>query len=179
MERGGWPYSQVVASTLWSLGPDGKGGGKWTKDPSSSEVQSFVTTFGSAFASSDYELYSFGGVDQTAYNPAVRGLLTYNFTSKVWSNLTENTDYSVQAQATLSPNFGLAGVLLIIGGDAPPTSTYYYEGGVDLVDMSKVTIYDPAQKAWYTQQASGNVPPPRSEFCAVGIAAPDNSSYEM
>lgn len=179
MERGGWSYNGDVASTLWSLGPDGKGGGQWNIDSLSSEVQAYITTFGSAFASSNHEFYSLGGINQGSGSLAVQGLQTLNFSSNMWSDLTESAGYSVLAQATLSPDFGKLGVLVVLGGDSPPTSTYYYEEGRDLVEMSKITIYDPAQNSWYTQQAGGDVPPPRSEFCAVGIAAPDNSSYEM
>lgn len=33
--------------------------------------------------------------------------------------------------------------------------------------------------AWYTQTATGSIPEPCSDFCVVGIPAPDNSSYTI
>jgi hypothetical protein len=53
--------------------------------------------------------------------------------------------------------------------------------------MDEIVVFDIASlynngnpdKAWYTQKASGDVPPSRTDHCIVGIAAPDNSSYNI
>lgn len=45
--------------------------------------------------------------------------------------------------------------------------------------MSVITMYDIASGTWYTQTATGDIPPPRSEFCAVGAAGNNGSSFEL
>jgi hypothetical protein len=45
--------------------------------------------------------------------------------------------------------------------------------------MSNITVYDVHSDTWYYQTATGDVPPPRSEFCAAGSSPTDNSSYEV
>jgi hypothetical protein len=48
---------------------------------------------------------------------------------------------------------------------------------IDIFDIA--SVYGGGNGVWYTQQATGNIPPPRVDFCAVGAAAPDNSSHNM
>ena len=89
------------------------------------------------------------------------------------------TGYSVESQVISMPDFGKAGLLAFLGGESPTNQTFQYEVGTDIVDMSNITIYDVENDAWYYQTATGSVPPPRSEFCVVGSASADNSTYEM
>ena len=114
---------------------------------------------------------------------STEGLLTYDSGTSNGSNFpslgASQSGYSVQAEAVYMPNFGKAGLLAFLGGDSPPNQTYGYEQGSALVDMSNITIYNPQSDSWYHQTATGSVPPPHSEFCTVGSAPTDNSTYEM
>ena len=66
------------------------------------------------------------------------------------------------------PSFGTKGILIVLGGSSLPN------GGFNLV-----TIYDPHAQIWYLQTATGEIPEPRTGFCAVGTQGGDNSTYEM
>lgn len=68
------------------------------------------------------------------------------------------------------PNFGAAGVLVSLGGYNYETSTLY--------SMSSVEVYDIANKAWYQQDTTGDVPGSRIEFCLTG-AASTNRTFDV
>lgn len=140
-------------------------------------------TFGSAFTASNENFYSLGGVQSGVTNTSLAGLLTYTSNTNTWNNLSSAgatpSGFSVQAEAVFMPNFGNAGLLAILGGDSPSNQTYVYEEGVALVQMDNITIYDPDTGIWYHQTATGQIPPPRSEYCAIGAAPADNGTFEM
>lgn len=190
MERGGWAYSDDPSFYLWSFTPDGMGSVAWELNTASSSAQALNPTFGGAFTASSTHFYSLGGADSntggsdpTQVSEALEGLTIYNFESGIWRNKSSlpssQSGFSVQGQGNFMSNFGRAGLLAFLGGDSPPNSTYEYEAGAALVDMSNITIYDVNSDSWYHQTATGAVPPPRSEFCSVGSQPADNSSYEM
>ncbi|KAI9715126.1 MAG: hypothetical protein M1812_006105 [Candelaria pacifica] len=186
MERGGWQYTISPTLDLWTFSPDGQGGAAWSLNGLASiNASKLNPTFGGAFTASASSFYSLGGV--IAYGSitgfALEGLTIYDFRTGKWSNVTsagwQQSGYSVQSQAVFMPNFGQEGLVLFLGGDAPSNQTYQYEEGAALVDFSDIVIYDPAIGTWYHQPATGSVPPPRSEFCVVGSASKDNSSFEL
>jgi hypothetical protein len=181
-ERGGWGYTENSYS-LWSFQPDGHGGVVWNVAQDNSVAEQYTATVFSAFTASNAKFYSLGGVIASEGNIAVEGLLTYDFGTSRWSNSSSagaaQSAHPVQAEAVFMPNFGEVGLLAFLGGDSPPNQTYQYEEGAALVDMSNITIYDPHSETWYHQTATGSIPPPRSEFCAVGSAPTDNGTYEM
>jgi len=182
-ERGGWAYDGNPYS-LWSFQPDGEGGVLWNVAQDTSDAEQYISTAFSAFTASNANFYSLGGVVSTDIWAPVEGLLTYDFGTSRWSNSSSagaaQSAYSVQAEAVFIPNFGNMGLLAFLGGDSPPPNKAYgYEEGAALVDMSNITIYDPDSETWYHQTATGSIPPPRSEFCAVGSAPTDDSTYEM
>ena len=188
METGGWTYGSATQG-IWTFSPDGQGGALWSLNGSASQkAAQVIPTFGGAYTASATSLYSLGGVaaataSDTRNSDALGGLTIYDFQQDTWTNITSigwsPSGYAVLSQASVMPNFGQGGLVAFIGGDAPPNQTYQYEAGVALVDMSDITVYDPTGNTWYHQIATGSVPPPRSEFCAVGSASRDNSSYEM
>lgn len=51
--------------------------------------------------------------------------------------------------------------------------------------MGTINIFDIASASgmeggtWYVQNATGETPEPRTDFCLVSAAAPDNSSHNM
>lgn len=184
----GWAYQTSESYALWSFQPDGQGGASWHIS-GNSNTQQFTPTFASAFTSSDISFYSLGGAsvsvlnDSGLVNTTVSGLATFGFGAGAWNTQSSagasQSGNSVFAEAVFIPNFGEQGLITFLGGESPPNSTYEYETGAALVDMSNITIYDPKTQAWYHQTATGDIPPPRAEFCAVGNAPNDNATFEI
>ncbi|KIW94417.1 uncharacterized protein Z519_04393 [Cladophialophora bantiana CBS 173.52] len=46
-------------------------------------------------------------------------------------------------------------------------------------DMAEIVLYDVSAKKWYIQRATGDIPPPRTEFFTVGKASSDGKTYEV
>jgi len=192
---GGWPYlaneSLAVAmpSEVWTS-PAGAQSINWTLDvsPADSGLSSdTLGPFAPATAFTDSTFYSFGGSVLnllTLPNMTVLpGLVTQDLASDRWENSTASppsqSPYRTQAKAVVVSNFGAKGFFVVVGGENPPTEESFYEQGNFMADMSEITMYDIGSNTWYTQQATGDIPPPRSEFCVVGAASNDNSTYEM
>lgn len=49
----------------------------------------------------------------------------------------------------------------------------------DMYKLSEIFVYDIASSTWHLQKAKGDVPDPRTEFCAGVSAAPDDSSFQI
>ncbi len=49
----------------------------------------------------------------------------------------------------------------------------------DQILMNKLSVYDIHNSAWYTVDASGDIPGNRTNFCAAVSAAPDYSSFQV
>ena len=186
-EWGGWPYDDNTDYWLWSFQPDGKGSSAWSQNPAPASLgRTLSAPFGSASASSPTAFYALGGAfvpDFTDVNTAMAGLVSYNFSSNSWSNTSSSdfsdTSYSVLAESSFVPTFGMEGLLTFVGGSIPSNQTYLYNLKADLTSMETVAIYDLQSGHWYHQTTTGDIPPVRTKFCSVGAAAPDNSSYEM
>jgi hypothetical protein len=114
---------------------------------------------------------------------SVSGLTTFDFQKTSWSNDSSfgysSNGYGVLGEAQFTPIFGQEGVLVVLGGSIPSNQTFQYDTGLDLVDMSHVSLYDVSSGHWHVQTASGDIPSPRTQFCMTGVSAADNSSYEM
>ena len=106
----------------------------------------------------------------------VPGLLTFTFQNLSLVNSTDAGYFpSIYAnRQALNPGFmlqvplyGVDGILIMMGGS--------YPGGA----FNNITIYDTYTGSWFSQDASGDIPDPREEFCAVGMQDKSNNSYEM
>ena len=191
---GGWPYSQgddistSMPSELWSF-EAGSTTIEWTQntDPSANGLPSdSLGPFAPAYAFSNSTLYCFGDVALLYDLPnmtVLSGLVTQDFSSQTWENNTaqipNQSPFRTESRAVFVPNFGDQGFLLVVGGESPPTEASFYQEGDWMVDMSIITLYEIATEAWYTQRATGDIPPPRSVFCAVGSASSDGQYFEM
>ena len=147
--------------------------------------------FGCASVSSNTTFYCLGGASvannvfsvdtQPTFLP-VQGLVQYNFANQTWSNIsapgTGSATYTIGASAALASNFGNSGFLVFIGGSEPTEQTFLYGGNVPLASMAVITLFDIASSTWYTQEATGDIPPGRIEFCSVA-AESQNHSFEM
>jgi hypothetical protein len=192
---GGWPYNTSYSSGLWFSTPWSNGTVEWEMAPLSAANglgEGATAPFDGAFVASDRAFYNLGGVfspNSSGYFPgpggiytAVQGLIEYDFASGIWRNdsTTDATQsgYSIQANAARAPNFGKAGFLIFVGGDIPNNQTYAFDQSTQLASMSVITLYDLESKTWYHQNATGDIPPERIEFCSVGAVSLENS-FEM
>ncbi|KAF7556327.1 hypothetical protein G7Z17_g1544 [Cylindrodendrum hubeiense] len=105
------------------------------------------------------------------------GMLTYNMTERTWANestvpLNSPTGTWISGQALCVPGFGSSSLVFVIGGQTTPR-TSAARVDADFTDFSNITFYDPVQKEWYWQEASGDVPRGRELFCAVGVQGKD------
>jgi hypothetical protein len=102
-------------------------------------------------------------------------LLKYEMDSGVWSNNTgpDNTPRAEGVMVYLPASE--SGILVYFGGLELP----YGNVTTTSSPMNMIYIYDIASTKWYSQIASGEVPPDRRRFCAGAAWAPDQSSYNM
>lgn len=187
-EWGGWPYDANQNNWVWSFQPDGRGGAAWTQNPApASQGQPLNAPFGASWVSTPAAFYSVSGtlVPEYGYGPntTIQGLVSYNFSSNIWSNTSSagvsDSGYQVFGEGRYVPNFGPEGLLVFFGGSTPPNEQFGYNKGTTLASLEKISIYDLQGDRWYRQNTTGDIPPVRSNFCSVGVAAPNNSSYEM
>ncbi|KAI9709817.1 MAG: hypothetical protein M1812_007609 [Candelaria pacifica] len=68
---------------------------------------------------------------------------------------------------------GDKGMLMSLGGRP------YESGTAPIFPLDVVRVYDIASGNWYSQQATGDIPQPRNNFCGVVAPAKDNSSYNV
>jgi hypothetical protein len=203
---GGWPYNAPNPVAEYSF-PVNNGIVSWTLDytggiGNSSTLPSFggKTCPGySLYASSPTTYYSLGGMMTGGTDPALAGLetnavpltglLTYNNQEISWGNASSTAyggttfgggqGFAIAGEGIYVPNFGTAGILVFLGGDAPTNQAIWTEG-TSLVLMSEITIYDIGSAQFYTQVASGStIPSGRTSFCAVGAPSADNATFEM
>ena len=186
---GGWPYETTdFPSILWSFTP-GTNNVDWKNETTPSTDGLSIDSpgpFASAITYTDTTFYNFGGNVVSIPLPdmtVLSGLVTRNLEAQDWANATADipnqSPYRTQARMAHAPNFGGQGYLVMVGGESPPTEASFYETGSFLTDMSTITLYDIETQTWFTQTATGDVPPPRSEFCAVGASSSDGSNFDM
>ncbi|KAL9124197.1 MAG: hypothetical protein Q9217_006451 [Psora testacea] len=104
------------------------------------------------------------------------GLIMFESTDPLhpsWRNFTDNVPY-FWGPTTQYVRFGKQGVLISIGG-----FTSFNDNSHKQRDMSAIQVYDIDSQQWSQVFATGDIPKPRSEFCSVLSAAPDDSSFQM
>ncbi|KIX09321.1 uncharacterized protein Z518_00400 [Rhinocladiella mackenziei CBS 650.93] len=187
---GGWPYEGTsMPSEAWYFDIGGTSV-NWRNGTSPADNGLSANShgpFASASAYTNSTFYNFGG---NVFKPnalpnmtVLSGLVTQDYASRIWSNNTADipnqSKYRTQARAVHVPNFGGEGFIMVVGGESPPTEASFYETGTAMTDMSVITLYDIESGNWYTQKATGEIPPPRSEFCAVGSATGDGQYFDL
>ena len=190
-ERSGLPQRANVPTTeesIWGFNLDGAGGGNWTEYVGSTAdttwPQGLVRPTNGFWNSDDDTGYFFGGLgnDHTDITfsgsefQIVPGLVTFDFASLTLRNSTNVPNMISQwagpGRMVYVPVFGPKGVLLPLGG-GPGQS----EAGSGV--FNNITIFDIDSQTWLSQAAHGDIPTPRSTFCAFGVQGGDNSTFEM
>lgn len=183
---GGQTYG-VSSDSTWALSPDGQGSGSWLgvsfDDPN---WQSIIRPEYGLVAASSTTGYSLGGIVsnfRTSSVYAIPGMVTYDFASGKWNNLTVSGAYSATGMgaygvAQFVPSFGAAGLIIMMGGIIPSNASDT-NPRESLRLMSNITIFDAASQKWYSQTATGDVPPARNGACIVGAQGLNSSTYEM
>jgi hypothetical protein len=190
--------TKTNADSLWKFTSDGTGNGTWSEEPINYTAPSSATgtsqnlfrpgnlgcstTIGDTGYHVGGRIWDESDVDASPTGYFQNTITSFNMSSGVWSNDLNTSIGSVGtvvgASAGTITALGLdgRGLLVLIGGRDPGTNvtappTNYYE-------LSNVTLYDPYIDVWYAQQASGDIPSPREQFCTV-IVPGDNGTYEM
>lgn len=186
---GGWPYDDNHEYWIWSFQPDGKGGAAWTQNSApASQGQPLTAPVGASWVSTPTSYYSLGGAlvpESQNYDPntTIPGLVSYSFSNNSWSNKSStgfsDGGYSVFGESRFVSNFGQKGLFVFLGGSTPSNQSFEFSSQFALASMETISIYDLQSGAWYHQNATGDKPTMRANFCSVGVAAPDNSSFEM
>lgn len=106
---------------------------------------------------------------------ATSSLLMYDMDNEAWTNSTGPADNLPRAEGVMVyiPASD-TGLLIQFGG-----VTVDSNGTSEASPMEHINVYDIKSGKWYTQTASGNVPPTRRKFCAGAAWAADRSSYNM
>ncbi|MCJ1424672.1 hypothetical protein MMC29_002560, partial [Sticta canariensis] len=106
------------------------------------------------------------------------GLLIFDFNTLTFTNSSDGgyltpriprrTDWPAGAMIHM-PTYGDEGILGIL------------PSGRDRQDFAfnNITLYDKKTQKWYSQTTSGDIPEPRSYFCADGVGGDENNTFEI
>ena len=173
------PIPEIAAYQFLAAG---NGDGTWTTNKSSDDqiFNSLTRPTGMLSAFFDNTIFMFGGFEiprsssRAKNSQPVPGLLSYNGTSMSWRNETSpiqwSTDNKAWGVSVAVPSMGPRGLLIMTGMEYDPRN--------GAKAMNNVTIYEPTNKKWTYQLATGAVPEGRWEACAVGVQG-DNGTFEM
>lgn len=163
---------------------DGEGNGSWSEfNAGGGSGFNNITRPARALAATvDDTFFILGGLENshtsqpTMNNTGsipIGGITSFNMTSGIWTNSSMPSHLvrpkALNGMLNSVPTFGPIGLLLAAGtgtvDQAPPK-------------FDNITIYEPKNKTWHYQTATGNVPSGRDGACTVGIQG-DNGTYEM
>jgi len=172
---------------LWKFASDGKGGGLWTQenvsDPTFSKLQRSGSACGIAVGDSGYLVGGYVTLftDASASGSQNSGMTSFNSSSGAWNYeatlpLSDFGNLFYASAVTIpASNLDDRGLLFVLGGlSVNPDPTQQS----DVASFNNITMYDPYIDAWFSQHATGDVPTPRENFCAVAVKG-DNGTYEM
>ena len=180
---------------IWRFTPNGQGGGSWDANiTSKSEIPwslNITRPLGGAGLYTKEKGYLLGGYSSAKSSPQTAGLLdfvptpgliTYDFSSGTWGNVTGTPIVSdtgaIEWPGIVEAPFGPNGVVVVIGGETSDLTSY--TPGEKERWMSKITVYDPASGKFFQQTATGDqIPSPRNRFCVAGVGENRSDSYEM
>ena len=172
--------------SIWSFNPDNKGSGTWAQNNTAKDppfTKGITRNFGAAATTLDGQFYSLGGYTSSRTGPdkvndagfvPTPGLVTYNFTTNIWTNETAVDGPSrlgtVECATLEALPLGPNGLLAVIGGDTSGLDEYV--AAQNRRSMTSVSLYDPATKRWYQQETTGRAPSQRLRHCTIGVRDP-------
>ena len=106
---------------------------------------------------------------------AQSGLVKYSMDSNTWSSSLGPDSVGRAEGVMVFIPIGDSGMLAYFGGVQDPQSNGSWIGQ----PMETIFLYDRVSSKWYTQNATGTVPPMRRRFCAGATWPADQSSYNM
>ncbi|KAL8801700.1 MAG: hypothetical protein Q9182_004294 [Xanthomendoza sp. 2 TL-2023] len=168
----------------WQFTADGNGGGAWDlfKPVDDSAFYRLTRPDGASGATVDNTGFIFGGHEsarsspQTKYlstNVPIPGMVSFNITSGLWSN-----DTMPSYIEELDAPQGILASVLAFGSDGLLILAGLTKDGYNPPPLNNITIYDPSNKTWHAQTATGQVPSGRGLACTVGVKG-DNGTYEV
>lgn len=171
--------------SLWSFKPDGLGTGSWNEEIAAADSRlnnlvrsdsAYIASGGNvglALAGRVTDLTDPGA--ETFENYHIPGIVRFNITTQKISNSTSigfasnGTGHSGRMHYV--PSFGPEGVFLIMGG-AP------FLDSDTTFDLDNIWVYEAVTDKFYRQNATGNFPEGRVDFCLAGINSTEET-YEM
>lgn len=172
---------QTPPDSIWGFKPDGEGSGTWHQvlGPVSTPFPTDIHRPAEGQSASDgrraYYLGGRGSAKTSLGMPQseiyLPGLLMFDFETLTITNSSDDSYTSSQVPGAMIniPIYGENGVLLLLPNDSEK----------QYVGFNNITFYDKKSKKRYTQVASGDIPEPRSNFCAVGIEGNEKPYFEM
>ena len=91
------------------------------------------------------------------------------WTNSITAPLDESNGHVWNMEAQCTTAFNNADPLLVVLGGKSDSG---------FMPMDSIWFWDPAQKEWYNQTATGDVPSERGYFCTAGAESKDGT-YEM
>ncbi|KAL8660532.1 MAG: hypothetical protein Q9202_006455 [Teloschistes flavicans] len=169
--------------SCWQFTANGEGGGSWSRfrPVDDSIFWGLVRPDSASGVTLDNTGFILGGHEDQKSSPEtvllgdnirVPGIVSFNITTNRWANDTmpqyiENLN-APQVVASLTV-FGADGLIVMAGF----TSDRY-----DHLSYNNITIYDPSDKTWHSQIATGQVPNGRTGACTVSVKG-DNNTVEI
>lgn len=167
--------------SIWAFRPTGDGSGAWYQvlGPDSTPFPSDVHRISSGKSTSDSSsAYYLGGFGSETSSPSLtqphlasHGLLIFDFDTLTMTNSSDDGYITFDDPSAMIniPTYGDNGVLVVL-----PSASESKNVGFD-----NITLYDKKNQKWYSQIASGDIPQPRSHFCAVAIEGDEKPYFEM
>jgi hypothetical protein len=189
------PYGNLTNDkNLWRFAADGQGGGAWdVVNPANPDVFiNQIRTNGASWATCRRKGFHLGGyrgydTDRTqgmtvnSTLQPVPGMLTYDFDSRVWTNVSavgfNSFGTSLFGGGTCAENQGDEGVFFSLGGEVSDLVSWD-ERGAGLINTANVSFFNPATNSWHSQMTTGDIPEPRYRHCVAGTRGPNNT-YDM
>ncbi|KAI1389346.1 uncharacterized protein F4822DRAFT_398018 [Hypoxylon trugodes] len=178
------PEADGVNNALWSFNTTDDTwklvqiqGGKISFGNNSEGVHASDTSSGMSFYTGGWTM---------AYNGTHNGTVkfqSFNSDTPQWSFETATAGIQgpdILKGAMVYLRKGQSGVLLAFGGyQTAYRGTEFAAWDWDRRPFSDIFVYDIFSNTWYLQQATGDLPSLRTEFCAGVSAAPDDSSFQV
>lgn len=179
-------YEANVKPEVWGFTPPENGYVNWSLQYAKSISDSFPLNSSVEYAltvSSDKKHYSLGGsvtydvgANGVPEQMVMEGLVTYDYATQKFDNVTQPPPYRLMGEAHFLPNYGVEGVLLFFGGRDPVDRSVK---SLNIAALDTVQVYDIHTDTFHIQTTTGVSPEGRFTSCSVGVSNAQNSSYEM